>query len=178
MQKIVIFEDAFTDHSIFEPVLSLSMLFEVIIDATNINIPILIGDLNWTYGLIAVPNTSDPAFLSQEASLAPLSACPPKTDEFLTTWLAHNTRAFVLALKPFSLIDPSRRVEAWAYSMSTVTLDLANVFAISLPCSFHFPASFPKAQEVLTIVPEVKPFTVKEVILKVAIVILTFREYW
>lgn len=64
MQKIVIFKDAFTYHSILEPVLSFSMLFEVIIDATNINIRILIDDLNWTHGLIAVPNPINPAFLS------------------------------------------------------------------------------------------------------------------
>lgn len=178
MQKFIAFEDAFTDHSIFKPVLSLSMLFEVIIDAPNINVPILICYLNWTHGIIAIPDSSDSAILSQEASLAPFSARPPKTNELLATRLAHNTRAFVLALKPLALIDPSRRVEAWAYPMSSITLDLANIFSFSLPSSFHLAASLPKTQEILTVVPEVKTFPVKEIILKVTVVILTFGEYW
>jgi hypothetical protein len=61
--------------------------------------------------------------------------------------------------------------------MSSITLDLANIFSFSLPSSFHLAASLPKTQEILTVVPEVKTFPVKEIILKVTVVILTFGEY-
>jgi hypothetical protein len=61
--------------------------------------------------------------------------------------------------------------------MSPVALDLADILGFSLPCTLHLAASLPKTQEVLPIVPEVKPFTVKKVIFKVTIIILTSREY-
>lgn len=61
--------------------------------------------------------------------------------------------------------------------MPLVLLYLADVlFATALPCPFLLVACFKGSQKILRIVPEVKPLSMKDVILEVTVIILSIWE--
>jgi hypothetical protein len=62
--------------------------------------------------------------------------------------------------------------------MTFISLDLPDVFSLAFPSSLYFISSLEHAQEVLIIIPKIESFSVKEVVLKMTVVVLSIRKYF
>jgi len=126
--------------------------------------------------LFSIPTATEPTIIDEIGSISIFFAILESTHKLVARRFDYNCCSVSFSLEPFSFINASIGIYVCANSMSPVVLDLPNIFVLSPPGALDLCTRLEQSQEVLACAPIIKPFSVKHVVLVVAVVIFVILE--